>query len=418
MISTVNETRARHEAAKRLLLIDDSPDIGELMSVIVRSMGYVCEHAQTFAAFKDVLADDVVVVVVVDLMMPDVDGIEVLRYLGEQRCRAGIVLLSGVKPELLSVAGEMARALQLRVLGHVSKPLKSRELETVLRGEERAKMPGHLATPAMPIITETELRRALAEDQFVLHFQPQIDIASGAAVGVEALVRWQHPIHGLLMPDMFIGLCESSNTIDALTWRVVDKAFDGIGLFAAGGWHPTLSINVSAFSLRNLKLPDLLASRAKAAGLAPARVIVEITESGVIDNTAAVLDILVRQRLSGMNLSIDDFGTGFAMMRQLKRVPATELKIDKEFIHAMRHDHAAEVIVRKTIEIGHELDMKVVAEGVETREQLGLLCDLKCDLAQGYWFTRPLPVHVLLRWYDARLSSPAHLKHADLAIEK
>lgn len=352
-------------------------------------MGFACEHVRTFEAFKALLADDVAVIMV-DLMMPGVDGIEVLRYLAEQQCRAGILLFSGADGRTLVVAEEMARELRLRVLGRLSKPLVRGDLEAFLRQEDDVAMPALKLAAAAPIITAEALRNAIAEKQFVAYYQPQIDIQSGRASGVEALVRWQHPQYGLVYPNDFITAAESCGIIDQLTWMVVDQVFHDAQHFATRGWVPTLSINVSAFSLCDLKLPDRIMASAEATGIAPERIIVEITESGMVQKAAPVLDILARLRLRGVNLSIDDFGTGFSMMHQLKRIPANEIKIDKEFIGAMTHEHSAEVIVRKTIEIGHELRMKVVAEGVETPEQFQLLKKLNCDVAQGYLFARPM----------------------------
>jgi EAL domain-containing protein (putative c-di-GMP-specific phosphodiesterase class I) len=201
-----------------------------------------------------------------------------------------------------------------------------------------------------------------------------------------------------MYPDTFISLGESWELVDELTWVVIDAAFKDLNYFATCGWHPALAINVSALSLTDLKLPDMLFARAAAAGISTTKITVEITESGVIHKAAGVLDILARLRLGGVNLSIDDFGTGFSMMRQLKRMPANELKIDQEFIRLLGQDNDAEVIVRKTIEIGHELGMKVVAEGVETKAQLQMLAALNCDVAQGNLFSRPATAVDIAAW--------------------
>jgi EAL domain-containing protein (putative c-di-GMP-specific phosphodiesterase class I)/DNA-binding NarL/FixJ family response regulator len=386
---------------KHLLLIDDSTDMGDMIAGIAAPLGYACEHATTFAGFTAVLAQNTDIIVV-DLMMPDVDGIEVLRYLGAQQCRAGIILHSGAHLRVLSVAEELARSLGLRVLGRLPKPLARGALEAILSHELSVVSSEGIGKPTARTTTREDLRRALTEKQLVTHYQPQIDIKSGAPVGVEVLVRWQHPLHGLLFPDAFITQCESWNLIDSLTWAVVDVAFADAKAFAARGWNPTFSINVSALSLHDVKLPDLLIARARAAAITPSRIIIEITESGMIRRESAVLDTLARLRLHGFSLSIDDFGTGFSMMHQLKRVPADEIKIDKEFVQVMAHDQDARIIVSKTIEIGHDMGMKVVAEGVETQEQLQILTELDCDLVQGYLFARPMPMGDTLAWRDAR----------------
>jgi EAL domain-containing protein (putative c-di-GMP-specific phosphodiesterase class I) len=170
------------------------------------------------------------------------------------------------------------------------------------------------------------------------------------------------------------------------------------------GDNLTLSLNRSVHSLHDLNFPDQLVSIAVASGISPERITIEITESGVVSDIHSALDVLTRLRMKRIGLSIDDFGTGYSMMEQLRNVPATELKIDRTFVANMATDSNSRVMVEKTIELGHELDMTIVAEGVETREQLRLLTDKGCDAGQGYLFCRPLPVLALIEWLpDGRL---------------
>jgi EAL domain-containing protein (putative c-di-GMP-specific phosphodiesterase class I) len=256
------------------------------------------------------------------------------------------------------------------------------------------------------VVEDAELQRAIESDQFVLHYQPQIDIASGKVVGLEALVRWQHPDCGLIFPDDFVSRLEELGLIDRLGWIVANRGLAEISRFAdKRGGTPMLSMNVSISSLRDLKFPDTMAALIAMHGVSPEKVVLEITESGLIKETALTLDVLTRLRMKQVQLSIDDFGTGYSMMQQLLNIPATELKIDKSFVMNMNGSDSNRVMVQKTIEIGHELDMRVVAEGVETRGQLEFLRANGCDTAQGYFFSRPLPVKNLLNWlesYDLR----------------
>ena len=208
----------------------------------------------------------------------------------------------------------------------------------------------------------------------MLHYQPQIDIATGGVIGVEALVRWQHPARGLIFPDHFIGRMEEVGLIDQLGWAVVDRGMSEVGQFANGdGKAPMLSLNESVYSLHDLKFPDILVALAEKHGVSPSGLTIEITESGLIKELSNTLDILTRLRMKQVKLSIDDFGTGYAMMQQLKNIPATELKIDKSFVMEMNNNDRDRIMVQKTIEMGHELGMHVVAEGVETQEQLDIL---------------------------------------------
>jgi EAL domain-containing protein (putative c-di-GMP-specific phosphodiesterase class I) len=240
---------------------------------------------------------------------------------------------------------------------------------------------------------------AIEQDQFVLHYQPQLSIATNKVVGIEALVRWKHPERGLIFPDNFIAQLEALGLIDRLGWLVANRGLAEMKQTAdANGDLPVLSLNISAYSLFDLKFTDLFISRLSAHGIAAQKVTLEITESGLIKDISNTLDVLTRLRMKHIQLSIDDFGTGYAMMQQLRLVPATELKIDRSFVQNVHVNHSDRVMVQKTIEIGHALSMKVVAEGVETLEQLDFLRAHGCDTAQGYFFSHPLPVEQLVVW--------------------
>jgi len=349
--------------------------------------------------------------ILLDLLMPEMDGIELLRLLSAQNCAAGIVLMSGVGKRTLESAGQLAQALGLAIVGNLEKPFGMKALKDIL---ERGSQPETQSTAPQGsslTISPEELIRAIERDEFVLHYQPQIDILSGRLIGLEALVRWQHPLRGLLFPDTFIGQLEELGMIDSLGWLVVNRGMSEVGQFANGeGSSPMLSLNESVYSLHDLKFPDIFVSLAEKYGISPSNLTVEITESGLIKQLSKTLDILTRLRMKQVNLSIDDFGTGYAMMQQLKNVPATELKIDKSFVQEMITSDRDRIMVQKTIEMGHELGMHVIAEGVETQEQLDLLRTFGCDSAQGYFFSRPLAPAAMVPWlenYRSQLTSCA-----------
>jgi EAL domain-containing protein (putative c-di-GMP-specific phosphodiesterase class I) len=248
-------------------------------------------------------------------------------------------------------------------------------------------------------IPDADLVRAIELDEFVNHYQPQVGLPRGEAKGVESLIRWQHPEHGLVYPDAFISRVEGLGLIDELGWISSRRAFrDFAGFSADASPRLTLSLNISAHSLRNLEFPDRLLAFAKGAGVDPRRTILEVTESGLVRDLTRTLDVLARLRMKGFELSIDDFGTGYSMMQQLKTIPATELKIDKQFVQNAKNSRSDRVMVTKTIEIGHELGMRVVAEGIETVEQLDFLRSSGSEIGQGYHFCRPQPVNRLVDW--------------------
>jgi EAL domain-containing protein (putative c-di-GMP-specific phosphodiesterase class I)/ActR/RegA family two-component response regulator len=396
------------KASQRILVIDDEIDVGEFVSATAQNMGFDCTATTDAKTFLEKLRPDTTLILL-DLMMPEMDGIELLRMLGERKCKTGIVLMSGVGKRTLESAGQLAEVLGLSIVGHLQKPFRLTTLEEVLaRNAEPATLP--IVQPGTPFITQNEeLRSAVERNEFVLHYQPLIDIATGRVTGVEALVRWQHPERGLIFPDDFIGRMEKLGLIDQLGWIVADRGMSEVGQFANGdGKALMLSLNASVYSLHDLKFPDRIEALAEKHGVSPANLTIEITESGLIEELSRTLDILTRLRMKQVKLSIDDFGTGYAMMQQLKNMPATELKIDRSFVQGMQSNERDRIMVQKTIEMGHELGMQVIAEGVETQEQLDLLRMKGCDSAQGYLFSRPLPVKETMRWLETYRSALVH----------
>lgn len=385
-------------AIQRILVIDDDSDVGELIFTTAQAMGLSCAITTDAESFLGMLTPETTLIML-DLVMPEMDGIELLRLLGHRQCKVGIVLMSGVGKRILETAEEMAQTLGLSIVGHLQKPFRITELEGVIGIQlESASAPVFKETHDVPI-QDTELRNAIERDEFVLHYQPQIDLATCRVIGMEALVRWQHPERSLIYPDEFIARMEALGLIDRLGWIITNRGLADAKKFAdEDGVIPILSLNVSIHSLQDLKFPDIFISLARKYEVPPENITVEITESGLIQELSSTLDVLTRLRMKQVHLSIDDFGTGYAMMQQLRHVPATELKIDKSFVQRVHVNHGDRVMVQKTIEIGHELGMKVVAEGVETPEQLEFLRESRCDAVQGYLFSRPLPVNELLGW--------------------
>jgi PAS domain S-box-containing protein len=407
----LTEENERNAAARqKILVIDDDDDIGELVSAAAETMGCQCTVTTQAATFLEKLAPDTTLVLL-DLMMPGMDGIELLRLLAERNCKADIVLISGVGKRTIESAGQLGEILGLSIVGHLQKPFPIADLKKLLQRLSGFEAPPIVHSSPRALILKDELQLAVDNDEFVVYYQPQIDIATGHIFGVEALVRWQHPKHGLIFPDVFIGLMEQFGLIDELGWIVANQGMRDIGKFA--DWDGTavaLSLNVSAKSLHDLNFPDTLISIAVKHGVSPADLTIEITESGLIKELSKTLDILTRLRMKQVKLSIDDFGTGFAMLQQIKNIPATELKIDRSFVQEMTSKPRDRIMVQRTIEMAHDLGMHVIAEGVETLEQLDILRSNGCDIAQGYLFSRPIPAKEMVNWlhaYRGRLA-PSH----------
>jgi diguanylate cyclase len=248
----------------------------------------------------------------------------------------------------------------------------------------------------------SELRKALSEDQLLLHYQPKLDLVTGAITGAEALVRWQHPVRGLLMPGEFIPAAEATNLIVPLTDRVMELA-----MAEARAWHDKgqplqIAVNVAPRCLLDAEFPARVATLLHQQGL-PAQVLrIEITETSLISDPETALANLCTLARLGVGLSIDDFGTGYSSMAYLQRLPVDELKVDRAFTLAMIDSESDAIIVRSAIDLGHNLGMRVVAEGVENQTTLRALFDATCDVAQGYHIARPMPATQLREWLDTR----------------
>jgi diguanylate cyclase (GGDEF)-like protein len=246
-----------------------------------------------------------------------------------------------------------------------------------------------------------ELRHALERNQLSLHYQPKLDIAKGCILGAEALLRWQHPKHGFISPDEFIGLAERTRLIRPLTLWVIKQVFADVAAWHTAGRKLTVSINLSAKDLCDPELPDIIAGASAAAGIDPRWIVFEITESSIMTDPDRVLNVVERIHALGFELSIDDFGTGYSSLAYLKKLPVSELKIDKSFVMDMLDSDNDRVIVRATIDLAHNLGLKVTAEGVETRAALAVLSDYGCDVAQGYLLSKPQPADRFLEWLES-----------------
>jgi EAL domain-containing protein (putative c-di-GMP-specific phosphodiesterase class I) len=255
-------------------------------------------------------------------------------------------------------------------------------------------------TPAVPVSDE-QIRNAVKNREFLNFYQPQIDLETGDVMGVEALARWRHPERGIMLPESFLSPLDALGLMDDLCWSTAELAMAEAKQFVRRDGMPLrLSINATMRSLINLEFPDALTALSKKYDFPADKIAVEITESRLIHEISYTLDVLTRLRMKRFQLSIDDFGSGYAMMRQLQHVPATELKIDKSIVERMHVNDSDRVMVEKIIEMGHELKMKVIAEGVVTQKQCEMLRAKGCDGAQGYWFSHPLPADALRSWLE------------------
>ncbi|MDE3074869.1 MAG: EAL domain-containing protein [Chloroflexota bacterium] len=315
----------------------------------------------------------------------------------------------GVEGETITVGGSIGVAVS---------PAHGEDAETLLRHADVAMYAAKSSRDGYALYAEeqdqdlagrlsllNDLRQAIQRSELALHYQPKVTVVAGEGLRVEALARWLHPRLGPIGPDHFIPLAERGGLINALTSSVLDKALEQCAAWRREGLEIGVAVNLS---VRNLHDPKLLGTvnRLLAKWRVPAHLLgVEVTESTIMANPGHVRQILTELASTGISISIDDFGTGYSSLAYLKRLPAQELKIDKSFVQDMGHDDNDAVIVRSTIEMAHNLGLRVVAEGVETGEVWRQLAALGCDEVQGFYIGRPMPAEELARWAAGRSRS-------------
>ncbi|MEH6454167.1 MAG: EAL domain-containing response regulator [Psychromonas sp.] len=396
----------------RLYIVDDDLAICNLLKTISVSFFSEIELFNSGKAFlqESINSRDIVIL---DLMMPNFDGIEVIRYLANNALFPKLILISGYDQGILHSAQLLANDYGLDVLDVFTKPIAMDRLTNVLT--TLITKAGKISVDKSNINSSDnkglyefspsveDIERAIKKHQFILFFQPQVSTKTNEMIGAEALVRWQHPIHGLVFPDKFIPLAEKSGVIESLTNEILDLAIQQCCQWKDQGLFIKISINLSAKNINSLQIPEQLRSLVRHNHLDPSMIVLEVTESALMGNLTTSLDILTRLRLKGFQLSIDDFGTGFSSLSQLHKIPFTELKIDRSFVKEMSDDLDSLAIIETCIMLGHKLNMEVVAEGVETQEALSLLTEMGCDIAQGYYIARPMPAEALMSWQQNRL---------------
>lgn len=391
-----------HPGAPRVLAVDDDPLALRTITHVLARIGIASATAcDSGPAALEVLdgAGGPVDVIVLDLNMPGMDGIEFIRRLVARRYTGGIVLLSGEDEATLQSAETLLRAHKLRALGHLHKPVEPSQLASLLGQWRSFGEPS--TTESGPDYSVEEVRRAIDACELVTHFQPQVAVATGQVVGVEALVRWRHPRDGLVYPDRFIAMAETHGLIDGLTDVVLRQAVAQVRAWRATGLELRIAINLSMQTLSALDFPDRLQGLIDSSGVRPSDLVLEVTESRLMVDPSAALDVLTRLRMKRFRLSIDDFGTGHSSLAQLRDVPVDELKVDRGFVHGAADNPRLAAIFAASQGLARQLRLDFVAEGVDDESDWQFLRRSGCDYAQGYFIARPMPAELLLQWIES-----------------
>jgi EAL domain-containing protein (putative c-di-GMP-specific phosphodiesterase class I)/CheY-like chemotaxis protein len=334
-------------------------------------------------------------IIVCDLQMPEMDGIEVIRQLANDGFSGGIILVSGVDKRVLKTAESLAEARGLNVIGSLCKPMPVNEIISLMNQYAVAEQ--H-ASWAISDVTANELDAAIRSGEITVNYQPQVDVKTGVVKSVETLARWFHPERGMITPDIFIDIAERHDLIDALADAIIMQATRQGAIWHKQGIDLSVAINISMCNLRHLDFPDRITYIVNQSDMDIKKLVIEITESRLVQDLGTYLDILSRLRLKGPLLSIDDFGTGYVSMDHLKQMPFGELKIDRAFVNGAYKDDTARAILESSVSLAKQLEMTVVAKGVEVKEDWDLVTELGCDMVQGYYVAPPMDVETFDAW--------------------
>lgn len=390
-------TGSPHLRALRALVVDDDRFMLDVIALVLADLGLASVHtAASGSVALEHLRSASIDVLVCDLNMPEMDGIRLLGHVAAMRAQPAVILLSGQDPRILEAARHFAEAKAMTILGTVAKPITPAAFRTVLAAYRRPnETPGPRTTPSLDA---QRFREGLAHHDYALAYQPKVDLRDGHLVGVEALLRWHDRDIGDIPPPEVVRAAEACALIDDLTLGVIDLAVRDRAALAHAGIDTNIACNVSMHNLHNLAVVDRIADRVAQAGDHPNHYTIEVTETHVIDDLPSVLEALIRLRLQGFRIAIDDYGTGAATMQFLMQLPSTELKIDRSFVAAAPRSEPGRALLQSAIAIGQELGQDVVAEGVETETEAQLLRDLGCRYAQGYFYGRPMEREALAAW--------------------
>ncbi len=389
----------------RTLLIDDDRFSLAFLGHQLRLQGFdhslPCQRATDAIALLEAeargdVAGEPIALVICNLQMPEIDGVEIVRHLARIGYRGSLILIGGGHPRVLQAAEQLAKARQLRILGSLSKPLSATALQSLIEHHSTA-LPLPACSSEASYSVE-RLREAIDENELRLHYQPKVRLQDNCVIGVEALARWYHPQDGVIAPMRFIPLAEQGGLIDSLTRSILAQALLQARHWQDLGLQLSVAVNVSMDDLVSLEFPDVVLELAQRAGVPPRSLVLEVTESRLMEAPLATLDILTRLRLKNVGLAIDDFGSGYSSLKQLRDLPFDELKIDSRFVSGAHGDPALRAIVEATLRMARQFGMCCVAEGVEDRADWDYLNGIGCDVVQGFGIGRAMPGPLLVDW--------------------
>ena len=394
--------------ALRVLIIDDDEFTLDIAEMLLRQLGVghiVRAEDGSVGLVKLEHATTPYDIVLCDLQMDGMDGIEVLRHLGDVERAPALIFLSGADERMLSSVSALGRKYGLNVLAALRKPLSVDALGHALHRFEPAaartgeRVPRQVNTE---LLTPEQIRHGLIDDAVTVHLHPKVGLSAGEPIGLECLLRWRDPVRGIVPPSAVLSVAEAHGLLHEITLQVFQLAVTTLAELLREAHDVTISVNLSISDLSILELPDRLSRMATEAGVQTHRITLEIAEHPALLAASVEQDVITRLALRGFSLSLDDFGTGYASLQSLSNLPVKELKVHRAFVTGATQRPVSLAILQSSVELGHQLGLRVVAKGVETAEDLTLVRRLNCDAMQGDAIARPMSPEMLRPWLNAR----------------
>jgi EAL domain-containing protein (putative c-di-GMP-specific phosphodiesterase class I) len=360
------------ERPLRVLVIDDDEAILDLLAECLEMQGYAIRTTSSADAFYRELDDFQPDVVITDLAMPSHDGLEVLRSIKGKEFRGDIIIMSGTDGHVLGAARRMAAAQGLNIVGVLRKPFTPAEL---------------IALVSRNMHSDSAMGTELSERRIRPYFQPKVDLKTGKIVGAEALSRWLHPQRGVLLPQGYLKQGRSTSRQCVHDYTILERAVEFCAKLNASGHKLTIAVNFNADVILSKEFIEILTDVQQRHGVDPGQIVVELTEEEAVQNFDELAERLLKLRLFGAQLSIDDFGTGHSSLSRIQNLPASEIKIDRSFVSDLPDFSDNVAIVKSIVDLAHSLHCAVVAEGVETVDTMEMLRKVGCDMAQGHLFS-------------------------------
>lgn len=380
-----------------MIVEDDATDLefacNCLRKIGVSQISACAEGHQGLAVLRTYEPD----ILICDLTLPGMDGISFLRNASENAYSGGIILLTSVDKSVMKAAENLVKAYGLTLLAALQKPISESALIAALK-KQSARPVSKMINQKITSLSLIELQTGIVDGALEIFYQPKVSIRSGKVIGAECLARWNDPTRGLLGPDAFISTMEKHGMINQLSTLILEKSAAQLRKWYNQGHQLKLAVNMSMDNLNQLDLPEQFESILQTVGIRPSQFILELTETRLMENLTMSLEILTRLRLKGFGLSIDDFGTGFSTMDNLKQLPFTELKIDRAFVHGAVNDPASRAVLNSSIQLGKIFDLNLVAEGVETQQDWDFIAESGCGEVQGYFIAQPMPADQFIDW--------------------